>query len=151
MPRIPRPTMTATMMRMILRALLPPLDGGGAMGAAAATAGIGGAAEMAAPHLLQNFVPSVTVAPQELQNAISHLVDDDDSARRASIPQIEVETEKVCFVERAEKQQVPPLRFPFLSGMGSFGRDDKLLEGSLAGFFNSRGGCRSRPWRVPEE
>jgi hypothetical protein len=27
------------------------------------------------PHLLQNFVPSLIVAPQELQNAIEHLGD----------------------------------------------------------------------------
>jgi len=28
---------------------------------------------MGAPHLLQNFVPSVSWAPQELQNAIENL------------------------------------------------------------------------------
>src|SRR5271165_4579751 len=93
MPRMPRPMMTATMIRMILRALLPPLDGGGARGAVAVTPGADGPAGTAAPHLLQNFVPSFRVAPQELQNAISHLVDRDDTTRRASIPQIELETE----------------------------------------------------------
>jgi hypothetical protein len=39
-----------------------------------AAPGAAGAEErMAAPHLLQNLVPSTRVAPQELQNAISHL------------------------------------------------------------------------------
>jgi hypothetical protein len=35
---------------------------------------------VAAPHLLQNFVPSLSAAPQELQNAIDHLVGGDVSA-----------------------------------------------------------------------
>jgi hypothetical protein len=63
--------MTPTMIRMILSALLPPLDGGGAgvIGWAEAA----GAPVTAAPHLLQNFVPSLSVAPQELQNAMVHL------------------------------------------------------------------------------
>src|SRR5580700_4699216 len=66
-PRIPMRTITPTMMRIILRALLPPAVGGGATGAATVP-------ETAAPHLLQNFVPGVRFAPQELQKAMSHLV-----------------------------------------------------------------------------
>ena len=64
-------TMTPTTMRMILRALLPPLEGGGpgVIGWAEA-----GAPVTALPHLLQNFVPSLSGAPQELQNAMLHLV-----------------------------------------------------------------------------
>src|ERR1039458_676895 len=84
MPRIPRQTTTATTIRMILRALLPPVAGGAGRGLV--MTGAGGAA-VAAPHLLQNFVPSVRAAPQELQNAINHLVGGEVSARRASIPQ----------------------------------------------------------------
>jgi hypothetical protein len=42
-------------------------------GATAAGAGVVVAADWAAPHLLQNFVPASRDAPQELQNAISHL------------------------------------------------------------------------------
>jgi hypothetical protein len=63
--------------------MAPPPDdcagtGSGAGGtepvAAVAAPGAAGAEErMAAPHLLQNLVPSTRVAPQELQNAISHL------------------------------------------------------------------------------
>ena len=49
---------------------------------AAATTG----AVTTAPHLLQNFVPSARVAPQELQNAIGHLFED-DLLDGASIPQ----------------------------------------------------------------
>jgi len=50
---------------------LPPLDGGGpgAMDWAAAA----GTPLTAAPQLLQNFVPSLRGAPQELQNAMVHL------------------------------------------------------------------------------
>src|SRR5579871_2984442 len=90
MPRIPMKTITATMMRMILRALLlPPLLGtAGGTGRGAET-GVPGATATpaAAPHLLQNFVPSARLAPQELQNAIDHLEAIEISARRASIPQ----------------------------------------------------------------
>src|ERR1700686_4649942 len=93
---MPRTTMMATMMSTILRALLPPV-GAGATGAEAAGAGVTGAAAgagelavMPAPHLLQNLVPGVRLAPQELQNAISHLRRGDDSARRASISKINV-------------------------------------------------------------
>ena len=63
-------------MRIILRALPPPVG----VGPGAATEGAGVAAGTgvdvvwAAPHLLQNLVPVVRAAPQELQNAISHLV-----------------------------------------------------------------------------
>jgi hypothetical protein len=75
------PTITATTIRMIFRALLPPVGvGAGADGVGdeltlEAVAPVGtGAAATAAPHLLQNFVPGFRVAPQELQNAIRHLV-----------------------------------------------------------------------------
>jgi hypothetical protein len=75
---------------MILRVLLsPPEDAGGAGGRGDKIApGVAGPAATAAPHLLQNLVPGARAAPQELQNAISYLVDGGDSARRASIPQI---------------------------------------------------------------
>src|SRR6516164_5242412 len=68
----PRSTKTPITMRTILRALLPPVLGGGAGTGRAAAAG---ASAMTAPHLLQNFVPSARLAPQELQNAIGHLLD----------------------------------------------------------------------------
>src|SRR6266498_1359627 len=74
-PRIPMRTMAPTTTRTILRALPPPplegVTGGGGVitGGAAAT----GAPDTAAPHLLQNFVPSARDAPQKLQNAICHL------------------------------------------------------------------------------
>jgi hypothetical protein len=65
---------------MILRALLPVVGDGigaaaaggtpGADDAAAAVTGAGVLAVTAAPHLLQNLVPGLSVAPQELQNAI---------------------------------------------------------------------------------
>src|SRR5271167_4842715 len=90
-PRIPTTTMTATTIRMILRALLPPVVGVGG-GGVGAPPGADGPAATAAPHLLQNFVSAVRVAPQELQNAISHLVGRDISTRRESIPQIGLES-----------------------------------------------------------
>src|SRR5208337_2100139 len=72
-PRIPIPTITAMTIRITLRALLPPV--GGAAGAGGGcTEAAGGAAAAPAPHLLQNFDPGSRVAPQELQNAIGHLV-----------------------------------------------------------------------------
>ena len=76
------PMMMATMIRTILRALLLPA-GGGATGTGVGTdAGVAGDAPtggrvlamMGTPHLLQNRVPGTIVAPQELQNAINHLV-----------------------------------------------------------------------------
>src|ERR1700733_3133253 len=79
-PRIPRPMITAATMRMILRALLPPVGvcagAAGVTPGAAALAATGADASEATgdPHLLQNFVPAFSVAPQELQNAINHLV-----------------------------------------------------------------------------
>src|ERR1035437_4148191 len=73
-PRIPMPTITATTIRMILRALLPPVGAGAGGGAVDVTPAAGGPDATAAPHLLQNFVPSFRVAPQELQNAINHLM-----------------------------------------------------------------------------
>jgi hypothetical protein len=42
-------------------------------GAADPAAGSGDDARTATPHLLQNRVPGVRAAPQELQNAINHL------------------------------------------------------------------------------
>src|SRR5438477_8153112 len=88
MPRIPMTTMTATTIRIILRALLPPVGAGGAGIGGRAADVAPGAVATAAPHLLQNWVPGLSVAPQELQNAISHLLGGDVSARRASIPQV---------------------------------------------------------------
>src|SRR6266478_4548776 len=73
MPKIPRPTTTATTIRMTFRAL--PLFGAAGSGVAAA-AGEEGVADdtrptgWVAPHLVQNFAPPSRVAPQELQNAI---------------------------------------------------------------------------------
>src|ERR1035437_2236611 len=93
-PRTPTPTMTATTMRMILRALLPPLEGGAGGRVVGVTPGADGPAATTAPHLLQNFVPAFRVAPQELQNAISHLVGGGVSARRASIPQMRQSTQR---------------------------------------------------------
>ena len=51
-------------------------------------------ASIAAPHLLQKRVPGVIFAPQELQNAINHLMPMQCNTRGGgSIPQIEVEAE----------------------------------------------------------
>src|ERR1700756_4771154 len=72
MPRTPMRTMMPTMTRMTLRALLPPLEGGGP--GAIGEAEVAGTPLTAAPHLLQNFVPSLRGAPQELQNAMVHLM-----------------------------------------------------------------------------
>src|SRR5271170_4690677 len=91
-------TMTPTTIRMTLRALLPELGAaaaaaggtgaaGGVPAGATGEAVVGGSVEarIGAPHLLQNLVPAVMFAPQELQNAIVHLT---ESCERASIPQI---------------------------------------------------------------
>src|ERR1700686_5754888 len=86
MPRIPTRTMTATTIRITLRALLPPVGAGA--GAVEVAPEIAVPAGTAAPHLLQNFVPGFRVAPQELQNAISHLVNGVGRIDGASIPQI---------------------------------------------------------------
>src|ERR1700722_4088164 len=86
MPRIPTRTMTATTIRITLRALLPPV--GAVAGAVEVAPEIAIPAGTAAPHLLQNFVPGFRVAPQELQNAISHLVSALGKIVGASIPQI---------------------------------------------------------------
>jgi hypothetical protein len=68
-------TIMPMMMRMILRAPLLPLLGGGAVtGRAAGVDAAPATAALADPHLAQKFVPGVRVAPQELQNAIKHLV-----------------------------------------------------------------------------
>src|SRR5579863_8031970 len=77
-PRIPTNTTTATTMRMTLRAPPPAAGTGGAVttggvgGVTDGTAPAGAAAEprIAAPHLLQNRVPGLRLAPQELQNAM---------------------------------------------------------------------------------
>ena len=81
MLKMRRRTIIPMMTRMILSALLPPLEGGGpgAMGCDAT-----GAAVTAAPHFLQNLVPSASCAPQELQKAMGHLV----VVERASISQM---------------------------------------------------------------
>jgi hypothetical protein len=62
------------MMRIVLRALLGGVPGvlPGDVGAVD-DAELPDAPAMGAPHLLQNFVPSVSWAPQELQNAIENL------------------------------------------------------------------------------
>src|SRR3974390_2206152 len=71
-PRMPMRTMTPTIIRMTLSALLLPLEGGGP---GAIGWGIPpGVPLTAAPHLLQKFVPSASCAPQELQKAMVHLV-----------------------------------------------------------------------------
>jgi hypothetical protein len=44
--------------------------------------------------LLQKRVPGTILVPQELQNAINHLIPLDQSAVGASIPQIEREPER---------------------------------------------------------
>jgi len=46
-------------------------------------------ARIAAPHLLQNLVPGTMLVPQELQNAIDHLMPCKLRAVGASIPQID--------------------------------------------------------------
>jgi hypothetical protein len=51
-------------------------------------------ARIAAPHLLQNLVPGTMLVPQELQNAIDHLMPCKLQAVGASIPQIEREAER---------------------------------------------------------
>src|SRR5579871_2637142 len=66
-------TMIPRIMRMIFRAPPPPLVGVVATGVPMGAAMAGGAPVTAAPHLLQNFVPSGRFAPHELQNAINHL------------------------------------------------------------------------------
>jgi hypothetical protein len=73
-PTTPIKTIAPTMMRIVLRALL-----GAVAGAVPGERGPADDGELAdapaieAPHLLQNFVPSVSGAPQELQNAIESL------------------------------------------------------------------------------
>src|ERR1700686_1294200 len=86
MPRIPTRTITATTIKITLRALLPPVGAGA--GAVDGMPAVAAPAATAAPHLLQNFVPGFRVAPQELQNAISHLVSAVGKIDGASIPQI---------------------------------------------------------------
>src|SRR5579859_1510247 len=76
MPRMPMPTMMTTTIRITFRALPPPVGtgAGAGTGAVGATAGVSAPGAMAAPHLLQNFVPGFRVAPHVLQNAICHLM-----------------------------------------------------------------------------
>ena len=73
-PTTPINTIAPTMIRIVFRALLGAVAGAvpGDRGAAA-EAELPDAPAMGAPHLLQNFVPSVSWAPQELQNAIESL------------------------------------------------------------------------------
>src|ERR1019366_1792087 len=66
--RIPSPTITASTIRIILRAPLPCAGAAGAPDAAPA------AVDDAAPHLGQNFAPASIAVPHALQNAISHIV-----------------------------------------------------------------------------
>jgi hypothetical protein len=72
-----------TAIRMILSAPPPWLElaagaeGTGNVEPAAplgATLGAGDEATIAAPHWLQKLVPGTMLAPQELQNAINHLI-----------------------------------------------------------------------------
>jgi hypothetical protein len=74
MPTTPIKTIAPTIIRTVLRALLGAAPGvlPGAVGAAE-DAELPDAPAIEAPHLLQNFVPSVSWAPQELQNAIESL------------------------------------------------------------------------------
>jgi hypothetical protein len=92
-----------TAIRIILRAPPPWLElvggwEGAGMVAPAATGpatGVGSEeARIAAPHLLQNLVPGTMLVPQELQNAIDHLMPCKLQAVGASIPQIEREAER---------------------------------------------------------
>src|SRR5580765_2849249 len=69
--RMQRRTMIPMIARMILSALLLPCDGGGPGATGWERMGTPGTA---APHLLQNFVPSASCAPHELQKAMDHLV-----------------------------------------------------------------------------
>jgi hypothetical protein len=73
-PTTPINTTAPTMMRMVLRALLGAVAGEVPGGRGPAEDGeLPDAPAMGVPHLLQNFVPSVSWAPQELQNAIESL------------------------------------------------------------------------------
>src|ERR1039458_2072743 len=85
--RIATSTTRPTTIRIALRAPPPEVGAGveatggveGAGGAeptaaGGATAGAGDGARTAAPHLLQNLVPGTILVPQELQNAIGHLI-----------------------------------------------------------------------------
>src|SRR5215469_12334438 len=69
-PSTPIRTMTPTMTSTIFSALLLPVDGGGP---GAIACGVAGPPVIPAPHLPQNFVPSASCAPQELQKAMVHL------------------------------------------------------------------------------
>jgi hypothetical protein len=78
----PSRMITPTAIRMTLSAPLPwPAFAGGTevAGTGLPVAGLakfdaGEEASTAAPHLLQNRIPGVRLAPQELQNAINHLM-----------------------------------------------------------------------------
>src|SRR5438270_13326530 len=73
-PTTPINTIAPTMMRIVLRALLGAVAGAVAGGKVPADDGeLPDAPAIEAPHLLQNFVPSASWAPQELQNAIESL------------------------------------------------------------------------------
>src|SRR5258708_24975677 len=60
--------------RMMFKGLRAPGGGGGGGEMVGGTVGAAGPAATAVPHLLQNFVSGFRVAPQELQNAMHHLV-----------------------------------------------------------------------------
>ena len=72
--RIPRPTITASTIRIILRAPPPCAGPAGAAETGEAFDAAPAAVDDAAPHLGQNFAPASIAVPHELQNAISHLV-----------------------------------------------------------------------------
>src|SRR5580704_13041142 len=75
-PRTPTRAITPTMIRMAFSAPPPEVDAGAGTGGGTepAATGAGDEDSTAAPHLLQNLVPGVMLVPQELQNAMSHLV-----------------------------------------------------------------------------
>ena len=83
MPRMPSPTTTATVIRMIFK---PVLARAGV--AAADEAGVPATDGTLAPHLGQNLAEGSNVAPQELQNAIGHLAAVQDCLRGRSISQL---------------------------------------------------------------
>src|SRR5258708_35214740 len=83
---MPRPTTTAMTIRMILRALLPPVGGGVGAATVDGTTGADGPAGAAAPHLLQKPVSAFRVDSPELPEAIGNLVGDVGKIARAGIP-----------------------------------------------------------------
>src|SRR5579871_3748252 len=129
--RIAMNTRTATTMRMILSALLPPFAGGAETGGAVTGVADAGGAATAAPHLLQNFVSGVRLAPQELQNAINHLVCTEMN-RTPSISQ---------FFSLKNAGTAAPIRYFLLKRRRAPGNEAQLTSQPEG---NNNDGCRSR-------